>query len=132
MENLEIDNWGKNEGNTLKDKFFNEEVDLQVMAIVAKAKAMMKLKEMGIDPSVLEGGQDQGKGGSSKGGGSGCGRCAHLEKKSSTEIFRVLLRSQMSGDKLHSWCIRIEFAQSTWIFRMFQSQRRGIHNEAIG
>lgn len=72
MENLEIDNWGKNEGNTLKDKFFNEEVDLQVMAIVAKAKAMMKLKEMGIDPSVLEGGDQGGKAGpGGKGGGGG-------------------------------------------------------------
>ena len=70
FENLEIDNWGKTDGNTLKDKFFNEQVDLQVMEIVAKAKAMMKLKEMGIDPSVLEGGQDKGKGG---GGGKAPG-----------------------------------------------------------
>jgi hypothetical protein len=73
MENLEIDNWGKNEGNTLKDKFFSEQVDLQVMEIVAKAKAMMKLKEMGIDPSVLEGGQDKGKGGGGGGGGKAPG-----------------------------------------------------------
>lgn len=60
MENLDIANWGDSEGTTLKEQYFNEEVDLQVMQIVAKAKALLKLKQMGIDPSILEGGQQQG------------------------------------------------------------------------
>lgn len=65
---MDIPNWGTSEGNTLKEQYFSEETELQVMAIVAKAKAMMKLKELGIDPSVLEGGGQQQGG---KGGGGG-------------------------------------------------------------
>jgi hypothetical protein len=68
MKTIDIANWGDSPGSTEKEKFFNEETELQVMAIVAKAKAFMKLKEMGIDPSILEGGGQQGgKGGGGKG-----------------------------------------------------------------
>jgi hypothetical protein len=63
MKTIDIANWGDSPGSTEKEKFFNEETELQVMAIIAKAKAFMKLKEMGIDPSVLEGGEQGGKGG---------------------------------------------------------------------
>jgi hypothetical protein len=77
MSNLEIPNWGESEGVTLKDKYFNEEVDLQVMAIVAKAKALMKLKEMGIDPSILEGGDAGGGSGKAGPGGKGGGGGQH-------------------------------------------------------
>ncbi len=74
MANLEIENWGPAQGDTLREQYFNEETDLQVLAIVAKAKAMLKLKEMGIDPSILsEGGQPGGKGGPGGGGGKGAG-----------------------------------------------------------
>jgi hypothetical protein len=69
MKTIDIANWGDSPGSTEKEKYFNEETELQVMAIIAKAKAFMKLKEMGIDPSVLEGGEQGGKGG--KGGGKG-------------------------------------------------------------
>jgi hypothetical protein len=71
MRTLDIANWGDSPGATEKEKFFNEETELQVMAIIAKAKAFMKLKEMGIDPSVLEGGEQGGKGGKGGGGGKG-------------------------------------------------------------
>ena len=71
MPALEIENWGAAEGVTLREQYFNEETDLQVMAIVAKAKALMKLKEMGIDPSILEGGDQQGGKGGGGGGGKG-------------------------------------------------------------
>ena len=70
MRTLDIANWGDSPGSTEKEKYFNEEAELQVMAIIAKAKALIKLKEMGIDPSILEGGQQQGGG---KGGGGGKG-----------------------------------------------------------
>lgn len=73
MSNLDIANWGESEGNTLKEQYFNEEVDLQVMQIVAKAKALVKLKQMGIDPSVLDGDQQQG-GGKGAGGQHAGGR----------------------------------------------------------
>lgn len=73
MQQMDINNWGSTEGNTLKEQYFNEEVDMQVMAIVAKAKALMKLKEMGIDPSVLMGGDQQGGGGKGGGGGQHAG-----------------------------------------------------------
>jgi hypothetical protein len=72
MRILDVANWGDSPGSTEKEKFFNEETELQVMAIIAKAKAYMKLKEMGIDPSILEGGEQQGKGGKG-GGGKGPG-----------------------------------------------------------
>ena len=71
MRILDVASWGDSPGATEKEKFFNEETELQVMAIVAKAKAYMKLKEMGIDPSVLEGGDQGGKGGKGGGGGKG-------------------------------------------------------------
>lgn len=70
MKKLDIPNYGEVEGATEREKFFNEEVDTLVMQIVAKAKAMAKLKELGIDPSVLMGQDDGGKGGG-KGGKSG-------------------------------------------------------------
>ena len=74
MKTIDVANWGDSPGATEKEKFFNEEAELQVMAIIAKAKAYMKLKEMGIDPSILEGGEQQGKGGKGgKGGGGGTG-----------------------------------------------------------
>lgn len=73
MQQMDIPNWGTSEGNTLKDQYFAEETELQVMAIIAKAKAMLKLKEMGIDPSILGGGDDGGgkAGPGGKGGGGG-------------------------------------------------------------
>ena len=76
MKTIDIANWGDSPGVTEKEKFFNEETELQVMAIIAKAKAFMKLKEMGIDPSVLEGGgQPQGgKGGKGPAGQHAGGR----------------------------------------------------------
>jgi hypothetical protein len=81
MKTLDIANWGESQGSTEKEKFFNEEVDLQVMGIVAKAKALMKLKEMGIDPSVLEGGDQQGgKGGKGPGGQHAGGRPSSGQK----------------------------------------------------
>jgi hypothetical protein len=70
MSALDIPNWGEAKGNDEKEKFFNEESELQVMSIIAKAKAMMQLKEMGIDPSVLMGG-DQEQGGKGGKGGKG-------------------------------------------------------------
>ena len=73
MRILDVSNWGDSPGSSEKEKFFNEETELQVMAIIAKAKAFMKLKEMGIDPSILEGGEQGGKGGKGGGGGKGPG-----------------------------------------------------------
>jgi len=76
MKTIDIANWGDSPGSTEKEKYFNEETELQVMAIIAKAKAFVKLKEMGIDPSVLEGGQQQqgGKGGKGPAGQHAGGR----------------------------------------------------------
>jgi hypothetical protein len=51
------------------EKSFKEEVELQKMKILGQIEVMKILKELGIDPSQLQGGQDQGKGG--KGGGGG-------------------------------------------------------------
>lgn len=50
-------------------KSFKEEVELQKMKILAQIEVMKIMKELGIDPSQLPGGEDQGKGG--KGGGGG-------------------------------------------------------------
>lgn len=81
MSNLDINNWGETEGNDLKEQYFNEEVDLQVMQIVAKAKALVKLKQMGIDPSVLDGsGGQQQQGGKGAGGQHAGGRPSTAQK----------------------------------------------------
>jgi hypothetical protein len=75
MRILDVANWGDSQGATEKEKYFNEETELQVMAIIAKAKAFMKLKEMGIDPSILMGDQEQGgKGGKGPAGQHAGGR----------------------------------------------------------
>lgn len=63
MKKLDIQNYGEVEGNTEREKFFNETTDMMVMQIVAQAKAMQKLKEIGIDPSVLQAMQGGGGGG---------------------------------------------------------------------
>lgn len=67
MKKLDIPNYGEVEGSTEREKFFNEETDMQVAAIVAKVKALMKLKQLGIDPSILQ--QLEGGGGGQQGGG---------------------------------------------------------------
>ena len=56
------------------DKSFKEEIELEKRKIMAKIELMRELKEMGIDPSILDGGQDQGKGGKGAGGQHAGGR----------------------------------------------------------
>ena len=52
------------------DKSFKEDVELEKRKVLAKIELMRELKEMGIDPSVLEGG-GQPQGGKGGGGGKG-------------------------------------------------------------
>jgi hypothetical protein len=54
-------------------KSFKEEVDLQKQKILAQIEIMKLLKSLGIDPSQLGGGDEDGKGGKPKGGGGGGG-----------------------------------------------------------
>lgn len=58
------------------DKSFKEEVELEKRKILAKIELMRELKEMGIDPSILDGGQDQGKGKPHPGGRPSSGGAA--------------------------------------------------------
>lgn len=46
------------------DKSFKEEIELEKRKLLAKIELMKELKELGIDPSVLMGDQQQGQGGS--------------------------------------------------------------------
>jgi hypothetical protein len=55
------------------DKSFKEEIELEKRKIMAKIELMKELKEMGIDPSILDGGQPQG-GGKGPGGQHAGGR----------------------------------------------------------
>ena len=54
-------------------KSFKEEVDLQKQKILAQIEIMKLLKSLGIDPSQLGGGDEDGKRGKPKGGGGGEG-----------------------------------------------------------
>ena len=66
MKDLDVSNWGETSGNTEKEKWFNEEVEMQKLKIVAAALAQQFMKQLGIQPPEEGGG---GKGGG-KGGGS--------------------------------------------------------------
>ena len=68
MKDLDIQNWGESEGNTEKEKWFNEEVEMQKLKIIAAALAQQFMKQMGIQPPEQEGGAGAGKG-QGKGGG---------------------------------------------------------------
>jgi hypothetical protein len=70
MKKLDVQNYGEVPGVTEREKFFNETVEMQKMQIIAQVQAMQFLKQLGIDPSQLQGG-DQGGGGGGKGGGGG-------------------------------------------------------------
>lgn len=72
MKDLDIQNWGETPGNTEKEKWFSEEVEMQKLKIVAAALAQQFMKEMGIQPPDDGGGGKGGKGGG-KGGGGGQG-----------------------------------------------------------
>jgi hypothetical protein len=56
------------------DKSFKEEIELEKRKILAKIELMRELKEMGIDPSILDSGQQQGGGGKGPGGQHAGGR----------------------------------------------------------
>ena len=69
MKDLDIQNWGETEGNTEKEKWFNEEIEMQKLKIIAAALAQQFMKQMGIQPP-----EDQGGGKGGKGGGGQTGR----------------------------------------------------------
>lgn len=67
MKELDIPNWGDSKGNTEKEKWFNEELEMQKLKLLATAMAQQMMKQLGLQPPGEEGG-GQGKG---KGGGGG-------------------------------------------------------------
>jgi len=69
MKKLDVQNYGEVPGLTEREKYFNEEIEMQKMQIIAQVQAQQFLKQLGIDPAQLQGGQ--GQGGSSGSGGSG-------------------------------------------------------------
>jgi hypothetical protein len=74
MKKLDVPNYGEVPGNTEREKFFNEQVEMQKMQIVAQVQTMLFLKQLGIDPSQLGGGAQGGGGKQGGGGGGGGGR----------------------------------------------------------
>jgi len=87
MKKLDVANYGEVQGNTEREKFFNEQVEMQKMQIVAQVQTMLFLKQLGIDPSQLGGagggGGGAGGGGAKQGGGrppSG-GKAPRLKQK---------------------------------------------------
>jgi hypothetical protein len=75
MKKLDVPNYGEVPGNTEREKWFNEEVEMQKLKIVAAAMAQQFMKQMGIQPPAEE--EAKGKGGGGKGGegkGKGGGR----------------------------------------------------------
>ena len=73
MKKLDVQNYGEVPGNTEREKFFNEQVEMQKMQIIAQVQAMMFLKQLGIDPAQLHGGGGGAGGGAGGGGGKGAG-----------------------------------------------------------
>lgn len=78
MKKLDVTNYGDVPGNTEREKFFNEQVEMQKMQILAQIQAMEFLKKLGIDPAMMQqlmgGAPGGGGGGGGKGGGGGGGR----------------------------------------------------------
>jgi hypothetical protein len=75
MKKLDVPNYGDVAGNTEREKFFNEQVEMQKMQIVAQVQTMLFLKQLGIDPAALGGAAGGiGGGGGKQGGGGGGGR----------------------------------------------------------
>jgi hypothetical protein len=70
MKSLDIPNWGESKGNTEKEKWFTEEVEMEKLKILAMAEAQKFMKELGIQPPE----PDQGKGGKGPGGQHAGGR----------------------------------------------------------
>jgi hypothetical protein len=68
MKDLDIQNWGETPGNTEKEKWFNEEVEMQKLKIIAAVLAQQFMKQLGIQPP-----QDDSQGGGGKGGKGGGG-----------------------------------------------------------
>jgi hypothetical protein len=70
MKNMDIQNFGEAQGTTEFQKWFNEELEMTKLKILAQAKAMEFMKEIGIEPP---GAEEGGKGGKGGGGGQGKG-----------------------------------------------------------
>jgi hypothetical protein len=70
MEALDIANWGQAKGNTGKERWFNEELEMQKLKLLAAAQAAQEMKKLGLQPPE-EGAAGAGKGGGGKGGGGG-------------------------------------------------------------
>jgi hypothetical protein len=66
MKNLDIPNYGDVPGNTEREKWFNEQVEMTKLQIMAQAAAQQFMQQLGIQPP---GGDDQGGGGGKGGGG---------------------------------------------------------------
>lgn len=65
MKSLDIPNWGESQGNTEKEKWYSEELEMQKLKILAQAEAMKFMQQLGIQPPQ----DDGGKGGGGKGAG---------------------------------------------------------------
>ena len=68
MKNLDIQNFGEAKGTTEFQKWWNEEVEMTKLKILAQAQAAKFMQELGIQPPGEEGGKGGGPG-QGKGGG---------------------------------------------------------------
>ena len=80
MKDLDVPNWGEGEGNTEKEKWFNEEVEMQKLKIVAAALAQQFMQKLGIQPPGEEGGGAGAPSGGKGGGGGPTGRKPTAQK----------------------------------------------------
>ena len=69
MKKLDVPNYGDVPGNTEREKWFNEEIEMQKLKILAAAAAQQLMQQLGIQPQQEGGGKGGGKGGSGGGGG---------------------------------------------------------------
>jgi hypothetical protein len=73
MKTLDIPNWGEAKGNDEKEKWFNEELEMQKLKILAAAQAQELMKKLGMQPPQ-EGGGGKPSGGKGAGGQHAGGR----------------------------------------------------------
>jgi len=73
FETLDIPNYGSVPGNTVRERWFNEEIEMQKLKIIAEAEAQQFMKKMGLGPPPEAQGKS-GKGGTAPGGQHAGGR----------------------------------------------------------
>ena len=81
FEVLDIQNYGQVPGNTVRERWFNEELEMQKLKILAEVAAQKFMKEVGLEPPPQQPAGKGGKGGGTAPGGQHAGGRPPSDKK---------------------------------------------------